>query len=90
MKTERIEFVAPPGLKARLHQEAAAEKVSVGELIRQRFEPSADEQELARLTEALKSSTAEASHALANAINEVSGLIAELRERRDGIGRKAA
>lgn len=90
MKTERIEFVAPPGLKARLHQEASAAKVSVGELIRQRFEPSPDEQELARLTEVLKAATAEASHALTNATNEVSGIIAELRERRENKERKAA
>lgn len=90
MKTERIEFMAPPGLKVKLQKEATLAKISVGELIRQRFEPSDEEMELARLTIALKEATGEASRDLTRAIGEVAGLVAELRSRRDVAGRKAA
>lgn len=91
MKTERIEFVAPPGLKAKLQKEATKAKISVGELIRQRFEPSDAEIELAKLTAALKAATAEAGHDLTRAMGEVTGLVAELRSRRNAVAaRKAA
>lgn len=90
MKTERIEFVAPPGLKAKLQKEATRARISVGELIRQRFEPSDEEIELAKLTIALKEATGEASRDLTRAIGEVADLVAELRSRRDVAGRKAA
>ena len=89
MKTERIEFVAPPGLKEKLQQEASRAKISVGELIRQRFEPSQEEMELAELATALKEATGEASRDLTRAIGEVTTLVAELRSRRDMAGRKA-
>ncbi len=82
MKKERIEFVAPPGLKAQLQEEASRNNISVGELIRQRFEPTGDEMELAKLTEELKKATTEARSDLARAIGEVSGLVGELRSRR--------
>lgn len=82
MKKERIEFVAPPGLKVQLQEEASRNNISVGELIRQRFEPTGDEMELAKLIEELKKATMEARSGLARAIGEVSGLVNELRSRR--------
>lgn len=90
MKTERIEFVAPPGLKAKLQDEAANENISVGELIRQRFEPSEDEKELAQLTRALKKNTSEAGDSLAKAIEEITDLITDLRSRSGRGEQKAA
>jgi len=90
MKTERIEFVAPPGLKAKLQEEAAVVGISVGELIRQRFEPSDDEQELRRLTTELREATRAASVGLAAAVAEVDSLIAGLRSRRKNAEREAA
>ncbi len=90
MKTERIEFVAPPGLKAQLQKEATIAKISVGELIRQRFEPTSDEVELAKLTKELRTATAEAQTGLARAINGVTELVEELRSRRTEAERKAA
>lgn len=90
MKTERIEFMAPPGLKAKLQKEAANTKISVGELIRQRFEPGEDEVELAKLTAVLKKTTAEASEALSKADAEVDNLVTELQARRKKAERKAA
>ena len=88
MKKERIEFVAPPGLKAQLQEEASRNNISVGELIRQRFEPTGDEMELAKLIEELKKATTEARSDLARAIGEVSGLVEELRSRRAEAGRQ--
>lgn len=82
MKTERIEFVAPTGLKTRLQKEAAKANISLGELIRQRFEPSAEELELVKLTAELKKATAEASGELTEAIATVDALVGELRSRR--------
>jgi hypothetical protein len=90
MKTERIEFVAPSGLKMKLQKEAAKAKISVGELIRQAFEPSEDEVELAKLTAVLKNSTAEASAALNKAVAEVDDLVTDLQTRRKKNERKAA
>ena len=90
MKTERIEFVATPGLKAHLQKEAALFKISVGELIRQRFEPTNDEMELAKLTKELRTATAEAQTGLARAIDGVTELVEELRSRRTEAERKAA
>lgn len=88
MKKERIEFVAPPGLKAQLQEEASRNNISVGELIRQRFEPTGDEMELAMLTAELKKATTEARSDLAHAIGEVCGLVDELRSRRAEAGRQ--
>lgn len=90
MKTERIEFVAPPGLKAQLQKEATRAKISMGELIRQRFEPTSDEVELAKLTKELRTATAEAQSGLARAIDGVTELVEELRSRRNEAERKAA
>jgi len=60
MKSERIEFLATPALKAKLHQEAAMACISVSELIRQKVESGEDEKELKKQTAVLKKATAQA------------------------------
>lgn len=90
MKTERIEFVAPSGLKARLHQEAALAKISVGELIRQKFEVSEEEEELQKLTATLRKETADVRHQLTEALSKVDALVSELKSRREVAEKKAA
>ena len=90
MKTERIEFVAPPGLKMMLQQEAAKANVSVGELIRRQFERDEDEVELEKLTAELKKQTAEAREALSRAVEGVDELVAELKSRRVKAEREVA
>lgn len=90
MKTERIEFVAPPGLKSQLQKEAAKAKISVGELIRQRFVPNDEERELAKLTAELKKSVAEARRELAVAADSLESIITELQARRRESEQKAA
>lgn len=90
MKSERIEFKAAPGLKIRLQSEAATQGISVGELIRQRFEPSPDEQELVAVTQDLRQRTQDAAQALAAALQEVDTLVAELRARRGETAQIAA
>ena len=67
MKTERIEFLATPALKAKLHQEAAMACISVSELIRQKVESSEDEKELKKQTAVLKKATAQARSAIEKA-----------------------
>jgi len=89
MKTERIEFVAPPGLKARLQDEAAMASISVGELIRQKFEPNDEEKELKKLTAILKKATAEAGRELSITLNDVSSLVLELQARRRDAGKNS-
>lgn len=76
-------------LAASAMEEASRNNISVGELIRQRFEPTGDELELVKLTEALKKATTEARSDLARATGEVSGLVDELRSRRLEVGRQA-
>lgn len=90
MKTERIEFVAPSGLKAKLQKEATKSKISVGELIRQRFEPSEEERELSQLTAQMKKATAEATEELAQAVVAVDSLVSDLQAKRKKVERKAA
>lgn len=90
MKTERIEFVAPAGLKAIIQGEAAKENVSVAEVIRRRFEQSEGEKELMALTKDLLKSITEARKGLKDASAEVADLVAELQERRSRLESKAA
>lgn len=90
MKTERIEFVAPSGLKMKLQREAAKESISVGELIRQRFESSEEEKELKKLTADLKKATAEAGRDLKQAVDDLGALIGDLQARRKNAGLEAA
>lgn len=90
MKTERIEFVAPTSFKMKLQKEAARSNLSMGELIRQRFEPTEEEQELTKLTAELKQATADAGRDLKQAAEAVDALINELRSRRNKAGRPKA
>lgn len=82
LKTERIQFLAPPGFKEKLQEEAAMAGISVGELIRQRLEPGDEEKELTNLTAALKKETAEVGQELSQALTEVDTLVLELQSRR--------
>ena len=90
MKTERIEFIGSQSLKAKLRKEADKAGISVGELIRQRFEPSEEERELTQLAAQLKKATAEATEELAHAISAVDSLVSDLRAKRKKAERKAA
>lgn len=90
MKTERIEFVAPTSFKVMLQKEATRTKLSMGELIRQRFEPSEEEQVLKNLTLELKQATAEARQELKQAVETVDALITDLQSRRKKAERAAA
>lgn len=82
MKTERIEFVAPTGFKVKLQKEAEIAKISMGELIRQRFESNEEERELKKLTAELKKATAAASRELKQATQGIDALISDLQSRR--------
>jgi len=84
MKTARITFLGTDQFKAELERQAAAQKISVGELIRSQFErkPSGDERLLEVLAEDLKRSTAEAHQVLTAALAEVDATLKELGERR--------
>jgi tellurite resistance protein len=84
MKTARITFLGTDQFKAELERQAAAQKISVGELIRSQFErkPSGDERLLEVLAEDLKRSTAEAHQALTAALAEVDATLKELGEHR--------
>ena len=54
MKTQRIEFIAPRGLIAKLQEEAKDLHISLVELIRGRLQFDDEERELAMLTASLK------------------------------------
>lgn len=84
MKTARITFLGTDQFKAQLVRQAAAQHISVGELIRSQFErePSDEERLLEALTGDLKRSTAEARKALSDALAEVDATLKELGERR--------
>jgi hypothetical protein len=82
MKVERIEFVASPRFKAKLQKEAAIAGISVGKLIRQRFDTSDEQQELAKSTATLKKATYEAQQEWSQAFKDMDTLLAELQSRR--------
>lgn len=82
MKTERIEFMAAPDLKAQMQEEAGNLNISLGELIRRRFAFDEEEKELEIITASLKKSTAEAQGDLAFAAKEVTKLLKDLRLQR--------
>lgn len=82
MKTERIEFMAAPDLKAQMQEEAGNLNISLGELIRRRFAFDEEEKELEIITASLKKSTAEAQGDLAFAAEEVTKLLKDLRLQR--------
>lgn len=82
MKKERIEFVLPTGLKAKLQKEASQLDISVGELIRQRFEPSNEERELKQAVSELRALTKQATGALAKSLAEADRVIAYLHRNK--------
>lgn len=85
MKTARITFLGTDELKARLEAEAAAENISVGELIRRQFEqrpPSEDEQLLSALAEELIRSAAETRQAMSEALTELDTTLRYFAEQR--------
>jgi ABC-type transporter Mla subunit MlaD len=84
MKTARITFLGTEQFKAQLVRQAAAQHISVGELIRSQFEskPEEDERQLEALAEDLKRATADTRRALSEAMAEVETTLKELGERR--------
>lgn len=82
MKTERIEFVATPGLKAKMQEEACNLNISLDELIMRRLESSDEEKELEIATAYLMQSTAEAQRDWSYAVEEVTKLLEDLRLRK--------
>ena len=82
MKTERIEFLAPRGLKARLQEEAKYLHMSLGALIRGRLQFDDEERELSLLTASLKEATTEAQRDWTFAVEEVNKLVAALRDQK--------
>lgn len=91
MKSERITFLATPEFKENLSELAARQNVSVGEVIRGRFEgPSAaEESELAALVAALRAATAEARTSLREGLAEADQVLSELRKARTPARNKA-
>lgn len=81
MKTERVTLLTTPEFKALLTKRAAQEGVSVGELIRRRFESgsSADDVALAELTAELRRAVSGAKRSLAEGLTEARSVLAELR-----------
>ena len=81
MKTERVTLLTTPHFKAFLGAEAQRAGISVGELIRNRFEtkPSAEEAALAALTVELNQAVAQASRALADGLAQAQATLRELR-----------
>ena len=88
MKTQRITFLASEEFKAFLSAEAERTGISVAELVRQRCEGGAteDEQLLAQLAEALRASVSEAQQSLREGLAVADRTIADLR--REGALRK--
>ena len=82
-KSERITFLGTTALKRSLEKQAAARGISVGQLIRERFEGTAEEQEMAELTKQLRQANTDARKALTSALNEAGSFIAEMAARRD-------
>ena len=87
MKSERITFLATPEFKATLRRSAAQEQISVGALIRARFEPAADvdehgaeARELRQLSEQLQHALQEARQALHDGLAQAERTLRELRQ----------
>ncbi|MCK9516282.1 MAG: hypothetical protein WCZ18_09095 [Ottowia sp.] len=88
MKSERITFLATPEFKDTLRQAAAREQISVGALIRARFDPAAnadassgaEAQELRQLTKELRDALREARAALQDGLAQAEHSLRELRQ----------
>lgn len=86
MKSERITFLATPEFKASLTQLASKQNISVGEMIRGRFErpqdrvTASEESELRALVADLRAATAEARTSLREGLGEAEQTLRALRE----------
>ena len=82
MKTERVTFLTAPEFKSSLQQQAAAQGISVGELVRRQFEQTADEAELAALAKQLKNAVRDTQLALQEANRNVAETLAHFAAQR--------
>lgn len=96
MKSQRITFLSSADFKHSLERQARAQKISVGELIRRRFEAPVsrtdEEALLAVLAGELRRSVREARAALADALKEANDTLAALsagRRKRSEPARRA-
>ena len=83
MKTERVTLLASPKFKAFLTTEARREGVSVGELVRSRCQPKADDEEalLNLLVNELQGRVREARRSLKSGLDEAQKILAELHAK---------
>lgn len=85
-KTERITILTTPEFKARLEHEAQLQNISVGKLIRNRFErdgsveENSDDAVLAALVAEVHDATQRAQHALNKGLDEAEATLKALRQ----------
>jgi hypothetical protein len=84
MKTERVVMLTTPEFKARLSLTAKNQGISVGELVRSRFDKtlSEEEQQLMVLTAKLRDAVKSAKQALREGLAEVNQTLTEIRASR--------
>jgi hypothetical protein len=82
MKSERVTFLTAPEFKSSLQQQATAQGISVGELVRRQFEQTAEEAELAALAKQLKSAVRDTQSALQEANRNVAETLAHFAAQR--------
>lgn len=82
MKTERVTFLTAPEFKSSLQQQATAQGISVGELVRRQFEQTAEEAELAALAKQLKNAVRDTQSALQEANRNVAETLAHFAAQR--------
>ena len=92
MKTQRVTLLTSPDFKAFLSVEAAAEGISVAELVRTRCErrPTEEEAMLRTMTAELIQATSEAKRALNSSLNEAQAVLSELQLNREKKGSERA
>ena len=82
-KTARITILGTPEFKAYLEDEAARKKISVGELVRSRFEGNSandsNEELLAALMAEVRTATARAKRSLHKGLKDAEAALKELR-----------
>ncbi|MHB1201701.1 MAG: hypothetical protein ACYCZC_00980 [Acidithiobacillus sp.] len=85
MKSARITFLGTQEFKVSIERQAAAQGISVGELVRRRFDraQTEDEQVLAALAEELRRSVAEARAMLSDGLAEADLALAEFRSHKE-------
>ena len=84
-KTERVVMLATVEFKAHLTQAAKKQGISVGELVRSRFDKNAggDEKLLIALTAELREAVKSAKQALREGLSEADKTLAEIRAARE-------